>query len=117
MAGENIFNKVSSLWPIVHKCSIDFLLKNLPLLLENEYISKYSLENGERKEKKVLSKTFSNCDELAKSCLSGLMQKHFTTIEECQDVYVLCTIITGLFKGPGADAAVDMKNKRNKWAH
>ena len=46
------------------------------------------------------------------------MQQHFTTIEDCQDVYVLCTIIAELFSGsPEADAAVEVKRKMNEWAH
>ena len=115
--GENIFNKVSSLWPIVCNCSRDFLIRNLPLLMENDTISKYSFEKGEWKEKEFSLKNIKNPDELAKSCLSPMMQKNFTTIEDCQDVYNLCTIIPRLFKGPEANAAVHVTRKRNDWAH
>ena len=115
--GEKIYSKVSSLWPIAAVSSRDFLLQKLPLLLENNYISKFSLEKGTWKEKRVSSKNFTDADDLAKSCLIGLMRQHFTTIEDCQDVYVLCIIITGLFNGFEAEASADVKNKRNKWAH
>ena len=74
--GEKIFNKVSSLWPIVCNCSRDFLIRNLPLLMENDTISKYSFEKGEWKEKEFSLKNIKNPDELAKSCLSSQSQKN-----------------------------------------
>ena len=115
--GEKIYSKVSSLWPIVQECSRDFLLINLPLLLKEKNITKYRYEKKKRKESRVPSQDFKNVDELAKSCLSGLMNEHFSTVQDCQDVYVLCTIITTLFNGMKADAATEVRNKRNVWAH
>ena len=83
-ANEKIFIKVSRLWSVILGPTKDFLLETLPHKLKQKDIWIYG---------NLVENEFSDINNLAEYCLSPTMKKKFQSVQSCEDIYVLLTIM------------------------
>ena len=110
-SSQKIFNKVSGLWGILQDPLKEFLRSNLGLMLQQKEIWIFV------QRQKILYKGPRNPDALAKACLTLTMKQQFKSVETCEDVYALLSIIMALYTKNVSAVARKVREQRNKWAH